>query len=136
MECKAAEGYGGIYLGDGFNRNIVECKDSIALTVKKDGVVLIETLWNVKLISPSILNAASRFNRNIVECKDSLTMHWLFLIAVLIETLWNVKTMSLAVQHGLYTVLIETLWNVKDMCCWFKSKRKIASTCSKSSNVR
>ena len=58
----------------GINRNIVECKVSLLLSVLGIESVLIETLWNVKLI-PQLLPLLCQF--------------------VLIETLWNVKNVTL-----------------------------------------
>ena len=53
------------------NRNIVECKASSTIVSSPLRLhVLIETLWNVKIINPWVIYFASR---------------------VLIETLWNVK---------------------------------------------
>ena len=54
-----------------FNRNIVECKATSALTDRHTIWVLIETLWNVKLYLDDFF---LRVNKE-----------------VLIETLWNVK---------------------------------------------
>ena len=53
---------------------------------------LIETLWNVNTISPSVGSSGTGINRNIVECKcngDVLT--WESETPELIETLWNVN---------------------------------------------
>ena len=70
MECKVH------YLGvdgqahDRFNRNIVECKASLMWAYFTPAAVLIETLWNVKLVHSALCcRSASGFNRNIVECK-------------------------------------------------------------------
>ena len=53
-----------------FNRNIVECKVPMMLLELLVDAVLIETLWNVKLVSSLYLSRKqSGFNRNIVECK-------------------------------------------------------------------
>ena len=56
------------------------------------GLVLIETLWNVKsFTTSSVMLLLSSINRNIVECKDiSITADG-EVLEVLIETLWNVK---------------------------------------------
>ena len=54
----------------GFNRNIVECKGSVLEMMVALAVVLIETLWNVKVDVPDLRRQSSE---------------------VLIETLWNVK---------------------------------------------
>ncbi len=70
MECKATK-----ILEDGrtvrsINRNIVECKERCIISLVRSNIVLIETLWNVKII---------------------LTQRLRSLETVLIETLWNVK---------------------------------------------
>ena len=70
----------------------MECKASSTAFRGDLGQVLIETLWNVKVVV-----AAS------ADCGDR----------VLIETLWNVKKDAELVILGTGTVLIETLWNVK-----------------------
>ena len=57
----------------GINRNIVECKVKVLDMIQEAYVVLIETSWNVKIIS---LNSRSQNMK------------------VLIETSWNVKTVS------------------------------------------
>ena len=54
----------------GFNRNIMECKGTNNTILKLNLLVLIETLWNVKM-----------------DRKDSKGNP----LGVLIETLWNVK---------------------------------------------
>ena len=76
----------------GINRNIVECKDLSESATSSFLLVLIETLWNVKIKNLLVKNT---------------------LQTVLIETLWNVKIKNLLVKNTLQTVLIETLWNVK-----------------------
>ena len=53
------------------NRNIVECKDSFSDCLLVPLLVLIETLWNVKM-----------------TCGAAMVFH----LFVLIETLWNVKS--------------------------------------------
>ena len=53
-----------------FNRNIVECKEKMGYEITNRIVVLIETLWNVKV---------------------SMGQRFLNGFQVLIETLWNVK---------------------------------------------
>ena len=54
----------------GINRNIVECKAVFGNGQVFAYIVLIETLWNVKLINWIIANVVPGINRNIVECKD------------------------------------------------------------------
>ena len=76
----------------GINRNIMECKDKTGIPVQKLNLVLIETLWNVKLLK-------------IIRCKGDGR--------VLIETLWNVKDNLVHFHLLIGSVLIETLWNVK-----------------------
>ena len=52
------------------NRNIVECKDGYKFFNINAVNVLIETLWNVKIISLKPFSIIfPRINRNIVECK-------------------------------------------------------------------
>ena len=99
--------------------------------------VLIETLWNVKIVADvnltcivrcinrnivecKVKSCACKFsmfssiNRNIVECKVRCNRCAYFPSSVLIETLWNVKLTRRIHQHLSYIVLIETLWNVKN----------------------
>ena len=57
-------------------------------------LVLIETLWNVKTgRAVDIMEIASGINRNIVECKVKKKQSAQLSEPVLIETLWNVKTL-------------------------------------------
>ena len=67
-------------------------KISLVLYVDVEHGVLIETLWNVKLIAAAFAVSAT---------------------PVLIETLWNVKNHEHDKQLRPGYVLIETLWNVK-----------------------
>ena len=120
----------------GINRNIVECKACRQLTRYCTVLVLIETLWNVKMDTLFLTNLAVfvlietlwnvkkgvfvfsrtlrvRINRNIVECKDASLVTTMFAFAVLIETLWNVKNYESEETEVPEPVLIETLWNVK-----------------------
>ena len=70
----------------------MECKE-VSTAVKSIAiVVLIETLWNVKMVK--ISNCGHDEN-------------------VLIETLWNVKSCIRCYNVLRCIVLIETLWNVK-----------------------
>ena len=56
------------------------------------GLVLIETLWNVKSYSAYCsCYDKNCINRNIVECKDKWKHRLWECKCVLIETLWNVK---------------------------------------------
>ena len=57
-------------------------------------LVLIETLWNVKIFAEAIEELKDLgINRNIVECKVKTQLFREDGQTVLIETLWNVKTM-------------------------------------------
>ena len=57
----------------GFNRNIVECKVTSLFRARPIDRVLIETLWNVKVINVADRSRADiSFNRNIVECKEEV----------------------------------------------------------------
>ena len=77
--------------------------------------VLIETLWNVKKNSNSIVRSTIHcINRNIVECKAKDAAKAANGYLVLIETLWNVKYYGVWRDAPFYVVLIETLWNVKN----------------------
>ena len=53
--------------------------------------VLIETLWNVKLLIGVGNILSIGINRNIVECKVARKIMLIVCVPVLIETLWNVK---------------------------------------------
>ena len=75
------------------NRNIVECKANSVGDKMEYWLVLIETLWNVKMLYGSCCPARELcINRNIVECKDQIINFIIDFILVLIETLWNVKS--------------------------------------------
>ena len=54
----------------GINRNILECKEKLSLNCRVFCIVLIETYWNVKVLSAGGSGAQT---------------------GVLIETYWNVK---------------------------------------------
>ena len=71
VECKEQQGHQETAWWQGINRNIVECKDCCRRSSLVRTVVLIETLWNVKVdAKPLWYLGESRINRNIVECKD------------------------------------------------------------------
>ena len=55
-------------------------------------MVLIETLWNVKMQNYRHRIKPTSINRNIVECKGRSNKKIKIPRAVLIETLWNVKS--------------------------------------------
>ena len=106
--------YGFAGIDFGINRNIVECKERLRKIGYYGNIVLIETLWNVKisyqhyrLESHSVLietlwnvkyntvppcpEFVFCINRNIVECKGRKQKEKSRMKIVLIETLWNVK---------------------------------------------
>ena len=56
MECKLKTYDPNDEFDEGINRNIVECKEYSWTKIKGDPGVLIETLWNVKLINWIIAN--------------------------------------------------------------------------------
>ena len=114
----------------------MECKDGIDRIHAVVDEVLIETLWNVKVIETrTTIGTGTGFNRNIVECKGADELFWTFFsrcfnrniveckdenynknkehLDVLIETLWNVKPHRSYLEPFFGSVLIETLWNVK-----------------------
>ena len=71
VECKAGTVTEQRCSVNRINRNIVECKDCCRRSSLVRTVVLIETLWNVKVdAKPLWYLGESRINRNIVECKD------------------------------------------------------------------
>ena len=72
VECKEELYNKGLVGTDGINRNIVECKVNTFSLEAHDIIVLIETLWNVKVDDNGTVQARLK--------------------PVLIETLWNVKT--------------------------------------------
>ena len=62
--------------------------------------VLIETLWNVKETTVTcFLSEVHSINRNIVECKVHRRFFLMLYSPVLIETLWNVKMLSAEALH-------------------------------------
>ena len=70
----------------------MECKAALPAGLAIMGIVLIETLWNVKEYYPvSESGEGDCINRNIVECKVTFCTEQNTVSAVLIETLWNVK---------------------------------------------
>ena len=50
MECKGEWLWHSIWKSQGINRNIMECKVVFASSAYPHDCVLIETLWNVKVI--------------------------------------------------------------------------------------
>ena len=101
-------------------------------------VVLIETLWNVKKSTPSLIPDLSCINRNIVECKDGNGGNIFEYIEGINRNIVECKVVSnplrLHSSRGInrniveckgkslliasmkrLLVLIETLWNVKKL---------------------
>ena len=79
MECKETAAENEAQIHSRFNRNIVECKVLKHMCLIHSVLVLIETLWNVKDINISTINAlVACFNRNIVECKGAMDPKWWF----------------------------------------------------------
>ena len=73
VECKETWKRTDTGMRCGFNRNIVECKGTWQRSRLPLSCVLIETLWNVKEERKVLLAGKERgFNRNIVECKVGL----------------------------------------------------------------
>ena len=58
MECKVKEAVNNVVSDGGINRNIMECKAHTRLTTPNIVPVLIETLWNVKILYPNWLKRA------------------------------------------------------------------------------
>ena len=114
LECKVVNDADVITCELCINRNILECKEEWTDRNILTFLVLIETYWNVKLIStqvfPMILNG---INRNILECKVIRICDAFWQDIVLIETYWNVKAGISTFSVVRRTVLIETYWNVK-----------------------
>ena len=75
MECKGRNRLPCILPGQRINRNIMECKAQKAVAQPLPLPVLIETLWNVKIVEAFGAALIGAF--------------------VLIETLWNVKSFEL-----------------------------------------
>ena len=72
MECKGRNILIPMRLAVSINRNIMECKVFKDSPCALHSAVLIETLWNVKLVYlPAFPVLSSRINRNIMECKDT-----------------------------------------------------------------
>ena len=55
---------------ESINRNILECKGVLSISRLPINAVLIETYWNVKVLSAGGSGAQTGINRNILECKD------------------------------------------------------------------
>ena len=95
-----------------------------AQDTREGSEVLIETLWNVKVLHLDLQTGLGAcFNRNIVECKADVCFYVRLKAVVLIETLWNVKDDSTDFVKRRTFVLIETLWNVK-------GGKSFSSTCT------
>ena len=76
-------------------------------------LVLIETLWNVKVYTLSAYALLSCINRNIVECKEQIVD---FVLNLFIRINRNIVECKVTFYRNFVlfsVVLIETLWNVK-----------------------
>ncbi len=82
----------GYYIGIGFNRNILGCKERCFICSIRKPVDLIETYWDVKV---------DIFCYSIHVCID------------LIETYWDVKICARCESVSRISDLIETYWDVK-----------------------
>ena len=73
VECKVNSILHHLKRNHGINRNIVECKGYSSIgVVSLCATVLIETLWNVKVIKAQMFPCFPVcINRNIVECKET-----------------------------------------------------------------
>ena len=95
VKCMTDESFGGNV--SGFNRNIVECKDSRKLDTRTESYRFNRNIVECKVEFITNLEIARlSFNRNIVECKgENMVLSRSRVFLVLIETLWNVKTTSI-----------------------------------------
>ena len=76
--------------------------------------VLIETLWNVKVIINKVIPVYGRcINRNIVECKVVFVLSFLDVIFRINRNIVECKEIHAYLKLQTSYVLIETLWNVK-----------------------
>ena len=81
----------------------MECKVLYGACCRIAKEVLIETLWNVKLIQSFKFSPVPQsINRSIVECKDVNGHIDYQMPEVLIETLWNVKSNSIFALEMLF----------------------------------
>ena len=76
-------------------------------------LVLIETLWNVKVYTLSAYALLSCINRNIVECKEQIVDFVLNLFIRINRNIVECKVRYRSASPLAFPVLIETLWNVK-----------------------
>ena len=58
-----------VFAKNRFNRYMVECESIRQSDVDRKGTVLIDTWWNVNLVSTTVQSQHSRFNRYMVECE-------------------------------------------------------------------
>ena len=116
VECKETSQDRRCKKGNCINRNIVECKDGMPTALNIYNLVLIETLWNVKLFTNGIMKRiAFRINRNIVECKVTFSLNLPACCNCINRNIVECKAETAMVLGELYRVLIETLWNVKEI---------------------
>ena len=90
-------------------------KHAISLQRIKHELVLIETLWNVKVGSWTRGRSSRRgFNRNIVECKEVSAIINLIAVVRFNRNIVECKEAPQAGRGAGRSVLIETLWNVNN----------------------
>ena len=98
----------------GINRNIVECKGALGWIRVAATPVLIETLWNVKTVTPQAdMESVTSINRNIVECKVFLRWYLARSSRCINRNIVECKEIHAYLKLQTSYVLIETLWNVK-----------------------
>ena len=96
------------------NRYIVECKVAEHDISLASYVVEIDTLWNVKTISPITEHIGSRVEIDTLWNVKLGTIRIAGrMIHVEIDTLWNVKILAVPQRSEPSSVEIDTLWNVK-----------------------
>ena len=79
-----------------------------------DSDVLIETLWNVKTVTPQAdMESVTSINRNIVECKVFLRWYLARSSRCINRNIVECKEIHAYLKLQTSYVLIETLWNVK-----------------------
>ena len=98
---------------NGINRNIMECKEEKGQKCLKMLIVLIETLWNVKIVFLSVFTSIVSINRNIMECKEELSDKIKYDLPGINRNIMECKEYICFLGLRAFGVLIETLWNVK-----------------------
>ena len=82
------------------NRYIMECKFRCDTKLFFQIIELIDTLWNVNMLSYKSVQDVPRINRYIMECKLHSGQRSLSLYSELIDTLWNVNTSAAEEPSG------------------------------------